>query len=108
MQYVEAVEDMPAPRVYIRNGENPFTMLTDGAFKKRYRFSKEIVGDEIIPLVLPGLGLWHNQRGLPVPVHIKVLTALRFYATGSMQVKNCYVIIFIANVAHLLLIWSKD
>lgn len=51
LQYVEAVEDMPAPRVYIRNGENPFTMLTNGAFKKRYRFTKEIVRDEIIPLV---------------------------------------------------------
>ncbi|PSN53908.1 hypothetical protein C0J52_02432 [Blattella germanica] len=66
LQYVEAVEDMPASRVYIRNGENPFTMLTDGAFKKRYRFTKEIVRVEIIPLVLPGLGIRHNQRGLPV------------------------------------------
>ncbi|PSN29929.1 hypothetical protein C0J52_26973 [Blattella germanica] len=74
-QYVKDVEDMPAPLIYIRNGENPFTILTD-----------ECIREKTIPLVSPGLGLHHNQRGLPVPIHIKVLTALRFYATGSMQI----------------------
>ena len=88
MDHVFEEDNIPVPRVYVRNVENPFAALTDSEFKRRYRFTKDCVINIIMPLVSPENVRFRNNRGLPVPLHIKLLTALRFYATGSIQVSN--------------------
>nr|CAD7394179.1 unnamed protein product [Timema cristinae] len=55
---------------------------TSAEFIRRFRFSKDTVVNVIVPLLA---GPNQNARGLPVPPLIKVITALRFYGTGSFQ-----------------------
>ncbi|CAH1970032.1 unnamed protein product [Acanthoscelides obtectus] len=45
------------PKRYIRDAQNPFEFYEDVEFKRRYRFSKCIVIDEMLPLVACGLNL---------------------------------------------------
>lgn len=47
--------------------------------------SQKSVNTVILPLIRIENVNHRNDRGLAVPIHIKLLTALRFYATGSMQ-----------------------
>ncbi|KAJ8931226.1 hypothetical protein NQ314_015898 [Rhamnusium bicolor] len=70
---------------YIRDGENPLEFYEDVEFRKRYRFSKHVVTNVILPLILDGLQIGINNRGLPVSPLIKLLICLRFYATGNFQ-----------------------
>lgn len=77
-------------RKYSRgNEELPFFELTDEQFQRRYRFSKYCVTNVILPLI--GNNNEHNDnRGLPLSPMAQVLIALRFYATGSIQVRIKY------------------
>ncbi|XP_069704252.1 putative nuclease HARBI1 [Periplaneta americana] len=68
---------------YIRDKDNPMEFYNDIEFKKRFRFDKETVL-EIAHLFEDRLTKLNN-RGLPVPPIIQLLTALRFYATGNFQ-----------------------
>ncbi|KAJ8929556.1 hypothetical protein NQ314_017755 [Rhamnusium bicolor] len=70
---------------YIRGGENPLEFYEEVEFRKRYRFSKHVVTNVILPLILDGLQIEINNRGLPVSPLIKLLICLRFYATGNFQ-----------------------
>jgi len=63
----------------------------------RYRFNKDTVQNYIFPLIRDDLSE-ADQRGRPIPPIIKLLTALRFYATGSFQVKLFFQIIIQAIV----------
>ncbi|XP_060524763.1 putative nuclease HARBI1 [Cylas formicarius] len=72
------------PKRYIRDMQNPVQFYNDFEFKRRYRFSKNVVMEHLIKLVEPEL-LKVNQRGLPVSPLIAVLCTLRFYASGSFQ-----------------------
>jgi hypothetical protein len=74
-----------APKKYIRDASNPIEDMDDFNFKKRYRFTKETIM-HVLRLFLDDLIKPYN-RGLPVPVVIQLLTALRFYATSNMQVR---------------------
>ncbi|XP_023239192.1 uncharacterized protein LOC111637843 [Centruroides sculpturatus] len=67
----------------MRDRNNPIEIYSEGEFRTRYRFSKSgfvhilnRVGDEIRHL---------DGRGLPLTAEQQLLTALRFYATGSYQ-----------------------
>lgn len=87
LEFIDYIFEEPYSTIstmFVRTNENHFNILTDGTFKTRYRFSKECVKNFIMPLVMKeNAGL--DNRGLPVPVPIKLLTALRFYATGNWQ-----------------------
>ncbi|KAJ4437623.1 hypothetical protein ANN_17768 [Periplaneta americana] len=70
---------------YIRDMENPLEMYSDQQFKRRYRFNKNTVVDILVPLIEN-----HNttMRGLPISPLLKILVALRFYATASFQSRD--------------------
>nr|CAI5854433.1 unnamed protein product [Callosobruchus analis] len=72
------------PRRYIRDMENPLELYNGREFKKRFRFSKDVFQNVLVPLV-EERGPQTN-RGLPVHPVIGLLLTLRFYATGSFQV----------------------
>jgi len=73
------------PKRYIRDGENPFVFYDDVQFKRRYRFSKDVVTNVILPQINVALNK-NNNRGLPIAPVIQLLVCLRFYATSSFQV----------------------
>ncbi|KAJ4425669.1 hypothetical protein ANN_27865 [Periplaneta americana] len=68
---------------YIRDKDYPMEFYNDIKLKKRSRFDKETVL-EIARLFEDHLTKLNN-RGLPVPPLIQLLTALRFHATGNFQ-----------------------
>jgi hypothetical protein len=73
------------PRRILRDRENPMELLTENEFRMRYRLSKDTVRDVLVPMVPPQNA---DSRGLPLPPILKILTCLRFYATGSFQVSR--------------------
>jgi hypothetical protein len=73
-------------RMYLRDRQNPLEYYSHAEFSMRYRFSKRTVRDVLLPLVEQQP---LSNRGLPIPVILKLLIALRFYATGSFQV--CFI-----------------
>lgn len=91
VNYNEEIEEehnvIRVPKRYIRDQYNPFEFFGNTQFKKRYRFSKHVVMDEILPLVINRLEK-NSNRGLPIHPMIQLFTALRFYATGNFQVKD--------------------
>ena len=84
-EFREYVFENRIHRTYVNNSDCPFNVLSDGEFKKRYRFLKHCVNDVIMPLVISADNEMGHNRGRPIPLRTKLLTALRFYATGSMQ-----------------------
>jgi len=83
-EYFDEFDVEQIPRKYIRNMEDPFEKYNDNTFLKRYRFPKLIVMDELVDL----LGIhYYNNRGLPIPPILQLLTTLRFYATSNFQIK---------------------
>ena len=73
------------PRRYLRDAANPFEFYYENQFIKRYKFSKDIVRNVILPLVNDAL-THENNRGSPVPQILELLLALRYYATAVFQV----------------------
>ncbi|KAG8239321.1 hypothetical protein J437_LFUL018753 [Ladona fulva] len=72
---------------YIRDAQNPFDFYRAAEFIQRYRFPKEIVLGQLLDIVHPRLmRRYSSGRGLPIPPVMMLLTALRFYSTGSYQV----------------------
>lgn len=66
----------------LRDDHNPFEITTDEHFMELYRFPKSLcmeLIDELIPF-LPNSGRKHA-----IPSHTIVLSALRFFASGSFQ-----------------------
>jgi len=72
------------PRKYIRNMEDPFEKYNDNTLLKRYRFPKLIVMEQLVDLLDIN---YANNRGLPIPPILQLLTSLRFDATANFQVK---------------------
>ncbi|XP_046389383.1 putative nuclease HARBI1 [Ischnura elegans] len=70
---------------YVRDAQNPFDFFRDREFLQRYRFPKEAVRGPLLEMVRPHF-VRNSERGLPIPPVMKLLTALRFYATSSYQV----------------------
>lgn len=90
-EFLEVVEEENniverLPKRYIRDAENPMEYYADEEFCRRYRFSKHVVTNIILPLIINGLEVPDN-RGLSVSPLIKLLICLRFYATGNFQVR---------------------
>lgn len=91
LEFYEFVEEMEEeeqqrrrlPRRYIRDAENPIERFRDRDFQCRYRFLKSTVVEVLFPLMTDTVG---DLRGLPLSPMVKLLTALRFYATGLYQV----------------------
>lgn len=72
------------PKVYFRDVD-PFHYYSEDCFKKRFRFTKSVVRHVILPRIEDTLQS-ETQRGLPLTPLCQLLTALRFYATGSFQI----------------------
>lgn len=72
------------PKVYFRDVDQ-FHDYSEECFKTRFRFSKNIVQHVILPRIENSLQS-ETQRGLPICPLCQLLTALRFYATGSFQI----------------------
>jgi len=82
----------------IRNIEDPFEKYNDNTFFKRYRFPKLIVMDQLLNL----LGInYANNRGLPIPPILQLLTTLRFYVTANFQVKYHLILICKNYLRHV-------
>lgn len=77
---------MRAPKRYIRDWVNPFEFYSNREFKRRFRFNKDSVLYGIQPKIEEGFR--NNNRGLPIPPIFQLLICLRFYATGSFQVRR--------------------
>ncbi|XP_069705672.1 putative nuclease HARBI1 [Periplaneta americana] len=84
IEEVNELQEIRAPKRYLRNVMNPFQFYNDIEFKRRFRFHKRTVLDLILPKIERTLAK-PNQRGLPVPPVLQLLICLRFYATGSFQ-----------------------
>lgn len=80
-------DDLRAPKRYIRDWIDPFEVYTNREFKRRFRFYKNSVLYGILPKIEETLARVNN-RGLPVPPVFQLLSCLRFYATGSFQVRK--------------------
>lgn len=72
------------PKVYFRDVD-PFHDYSESCFKKRFRLSKCVVIHVILPRIIDSLQS-ETRRELPITPMCQLLTALRFYATGSFQV----------------------
>lgn len=99
IDYVEDVQDIVrVPKRYIRDAENPVEFYNEKEFRYRYRFSKAIVLEVILPLIIHRF-VRINNRGLPISPLMQLLTCLRYYATGNFQVScffcNCVSIIIL-------------
>lgn len=64
--------------------ENPMEVYHETQFKMRFRFSKDVVRNILLPMVQIPEPI--TNRGLPVPILTGLLLTLRFYASGSFQV----------------------
>ncbi|KAK4882502.1 hypothetical protein RN001_005821 [Aquatica leii] len=88
-EFVNHVNDnfryLPIPRMILRDVQNPLERYTNEELLQRYRFGYNSIQLVLLPLVYPD-GDQRQQRGLPVPIIIKLCSALRFFATGSYQV----------------------
>ena len=73
------------PKRYIRDGQDHFEYYHEEQFQMRFRFSKRVVRNTLLPLIRHSLEKINN-RGLPVPSVLQLLLTLRFYATGNFQV----------------------
>ncbi|CAH2088797.1 unnamed protein product [Euphydryas editha] len=69
------------PKVCFR-GVDPFRDYSEDSFKMRFRFSKNIVMNLILPKIYDSLQL-ETQRGLPISPVCQLLTASRFYTEDS-------------------------
>lgn len=67
----------------LRDMENPLEKWDEDQFIARFRLSKAAT-QQLLQLLLGDLDFC-TQRNHPIPPHIRLLTALRFYATGNMQ-----------------------
>lgn len=66
----------------LRDVQNPFEMTTDEHFVELYRFPKHLCM-ELIDELKPFLNT--TARSNAISCHVKILCALRFFATGSFQ-----------------------
>lgn len=71
----------------IRDADNPLEFYGNLEFKRRFRLSKNIVIDILMPMVEHFFNK-PTRRGLPVNSIMALVATLRFYATGSFQVNN--------------------
>ncbi|KAL6418863.1 hypothetical protein ACFW04_014211 [Cataglyphis niger] len=73
-----------APKRQLRDGQNPFEMYNEWEFKRKFRFSKNLVMFGVLPLVEEELAKVNNHS-LPIFPVLQLLTRLRFYSTASFQ-----------------------
>ena len=69
------------PRRGLVDRKDPFELYCQASFRDRYRLSKETVL-ELCGRLEPDLTR-HTNRSQSLPVHLQVLTALRFFAVGK-------------------------
>lgn len=81
-----SVQRLPKPpkKRTVFKRKNQFVELDDVEFKKRFRFSKEVV-KEIQKLLEPKLA-YNDNRNNPITVLDQLLITLRYYAVGSFQI----------------------
>lgn len=74
-----------ARKRYVRDREDPMQHYSEEEFVRRYRFTKAVVLNILLPVVQHQITA-QNMRGLPVAPILQLLICLRFYATGNFQV----------------------
>jgi hypothetical protein len=96
VEYLEYIEleigniddiDNNVPRRYLRNVDDPFELYNENQFFKRYRFPIRVVLETLLELININ---YTNNRGLPIPIVLQLLTTLRFYATSNFQVGSLF------------------
>lgn len=85
VDYIRRARDQ-VPRRYLRDHSDPFRKYTPKDFFELYRLSPRTVKNCVVPLLAPHLKK-SSRRGLPFAPEVMVLASLRYYATGSFQVK---------------------
>ncbi|XP_017479894.1 PREDICTED: putative nuclease HARBI1 isoform X1 [Rhagoletis zephyria] len=78
----EQRDNLRVLRRRLRDDQNPFEITTDEHFIDLYRFPKALCL-ELINELMPFMP--NSQRRHAVPSHVIILSALRFFATGSFQ-----------------------
>ncbi|VEN39714.1 unnamed protein product [Callosobruchus maculatus] len=68
------LENEQVPRRYIRDMENPLEIYNEREFRKRFRFSKDVLQNVLVPLIQEREP--QTNRGLPV--HPVILTLSDF------------------------------
>ena len=63
---------------------HPYEELSDEQFRGKFRMSKEVFS-RFFELIKSDISIPSDDRGMPTKPTIKVLIALRFYASGSFQ-----------------------
>ena len=70
-----------------RNRRKPYLFdygkYDEDQFRNSYRLTKAAIR-ELLEIIRPDIST-HNERGKPIPADIQLLLALRFYATGTLQ-----------------------
>lgn len=88
-EYLDDMHDR-VRKSYKRNiiNTNPIDLYSDYEFFRRFRFTKKIFLNVLLPMVFTELELQPqtDMRGLPISNVWKLLIALRFFATGCYQV----------------------
>ncbi|XP_008178491.1 putative nuclease HARBI1 [Acyrthosiphon pisum] len=80
LEFVELEADNHPRRFY--QAQNVFEELSDKQFIKKFRLSKELAG-ELIEVLTPYMS--EQTRKTSISIERKVLTALRFFTSGSYQ-----------------------
>ncbi|XP_017467033.1 PREDICTED: uncharacterized protein LOC108359615 [Rhagoletis zephyria] len=78
----EQRDNLRVLRRRLRDDQNPFEITIDEHFIDLYRLPKAL-GLELINELMPFMP--NSQRRHAVPSHVIILSALRFFATGSFQ-----------------------
>nr|XP_008200958.2 PREDICTED: putative nuclease HARBI1 [Tribolium castaneum] len=86
---------------FIRDRENPFEILDEHAFKKRFRLNKatvmhlvDIIGDRVAP---------KTQRNKSLSAQTQMLIALRFYATGGfLELLGDWIHVHKSNICRVI------
>lgn len=84
LDQIDASDQLPRAST-LRDRSNPLESFDDDEFRYRFRFPKQFVVSEILPLVVHELERFTEHKNAITPI-IQLLVALRFYATNSFQI----------------------
>jgi nuclease HARBI1 len=86
--FINEPVQISARKVYKRNKSDPLDVYSNYEFFRRFRFTKEIFSNILMPMIFPedDQNVNLDIRGLPITNSWKLLTALRFYGTGCYQI----------------------
>lgn len=98
MEYLDLIDridtvDLLVRQRALRDRIDPISNFSDNEFFDRFRFPKDVVLSQILPLVSTELEST-TERNHPAPPIIQLLIALRFYATNDFELTSADLIGF--------------